>query len=86
MDDLQREMGRLAGENPEALEYHLREGHIVRWLESLNEREVAEQVKQIQTADEARAWTSRPRGGDGSRKARRASGSPSRRKSSRRAR
>lgn len=84
--DLQKEMGRLAGENPGALEYHLREGHIVKWLESMNEREAAEQLRRIQTAEGAKVWTGKQRGGEEPRKA---SGTPSgtsRKKRSRRAR
>ena len=54
--ELQRELVRLAQENPAALEFHLREGHIVGWLESLNEVWLAEELKRVRTAEEARVW------------------------------
>jgi hypothetical protein len=38
------EMRRLEYEDPAALRYHLVEGHIVRWLRSINEAELAEEL------------------------------------------
>lgn len=52
--DLWLQIERLAVENPAALEYHLKEGHIVRWLEDSNERELAEQLRGVEQVQEAR--------------------------------
>lgn len=43
--ELERELERLIRENPGAVEYHLREGHIVQWLNCLNEGELALELK-----------------------------------------
>jgi hypothetical protein len=42
--ELVGEMRRLEYEDPAALRYHLIEGHIVRWLRSINEAELAEEL------------------------------------------
>ncbi|ABW01969.1 hypothetical protein [Caldivirga maquilingensis] len=39
--ELANEFKRLLGSNEEALEYHLREGHIVQWLRYIGEDELA---------------------------------------------
>ena len=51
--DLWLQIEKLAVENPAALEYHLKEGHIVRWLEDSNERELAEQLRGVEKVQEA---------------------------------
>jgi hypothetical protein len=51
--ELDREMRRLAHEDPDALKYHLTEGHIVRWLYSINERELAEELDGVKNLDYA---------------------------------
>jgi hypothetical protein len=54
LNDLQGELARLAKENPEAVVYHLREGHIVQWLSHTNEKELAEQLKDVKSIEQAR--------------------------------
>jgi len=44
LKELIGEMRRLEYEDPAALRYHLIEGHIVRWLRSINEAELAEEL------------------------------------------
>lgn len=61
-EDLRREIARLADENPGALEYHLKERHIVLWLESLNEKGLADELMRVDTIEDARAWASRSHG------------------------
>lgn len=58
-EDLRREIARLADENPGALEYHLRERHIVLWLETLNEKGLAEELMRVETVGDAREWASK---------------------------
>jgi len=41
LKELASEMRRLEFENPAALKYHLVQGHIVSWLHSINEAELA---------------------------------------------
>ena len=57
--DLREELGRLAEENPDAVAYHLRQGHIVRWLEYANQKELAEQLRNVEKVDEARLMVDR---------------------------
>jgi hypothetical protein len=51
--ELERELRRLSKEFPRAVEYHLREGHIVQWLTSAGETEIAEEMKGARTITEA---------------------------------
>ncbi len=51
--ELEKEMRRLSKEFPKAIEYHLREGHIVQWLISIEEIETAERMKGVHTITEA---------------------------------
>ncbi|HYB03951.1 MAG TPA: hypothetical protein VED17_05795 [Nitrososphaerales archaeon] len=44
LKELVGEMRRLEYEDPAALRYHLKEGHIVCWLRSINEAELAEEL------------------------------------------
>jgi hypothetical protein len=44
LKDLIKEMRRLEYEDPAALRYHLVEGHIVQWLRSVKEEELAEKL------------------------------------------
>jgi len=46
-------MERLAKEDPAALEYHLREGHIVAWLNYIGEARLAESLRGISDPREA---------------------------------
>ena len=46
-------MRRLSKEFPKAVEYHLREGHIVLWLNSIGETEIAEKLKGVHNITEA---------------------------------
>ena len=54
MNELGSEIERLAQADPEALRYHLREGHLVQWLNSSNEKELAGQLRGVENAEEAR--------------------------------
>ena len=54
VNDLQGELTRLAEENPDALEYHIKEGQIGRWLDYANEKELAEQLKDVKSIEQAR--------------------------------
>jgi hypothetical protein len=55
LTDLERELVRLAQENPRAVEYHLKEGHIMQWLADLNERELARQLEGEYSVKQAQA-------------------------------
>jgi hypothetical protein len=49
------EIERLTTEDPNALEYHLKEGHIVQWLECSNEKGLASELRGVKNAKEARS-------------------------------
>jgi len=51
--ELEREMRRLSEGYPKAIEYHLREGHMVQWLASMGETEIAEKMKGVHSISEA---------------------------------
>ncbi len=53
--DLKRELQRLKIENPLSAEYHLKEGHIVQWLDYINEKELASDLKNVTDIDTALA-------------------------------
>nr|WP_011225144.1 hypothetical protein [Sulfolobus islandicus]CAG38179.1 hypothetical protein [Sulfolobus islandicus] len=53
--ELEKEMERLSKEDPAALEYHLREGHIVSWLNYIGEKGLAEMLKGVVNPKEALA-------------------------------
>jgi hypothetical protein len=55
VNELIAEMTRLAKDDPGALEYHLREGHIVEWLYYIGEGEIASQLKSVTAIHEALA-------------------------------
>lgn len=50
--ELEKEIRRLAKENPTALEYHLRQGHIVDWLNHSSEKDVAALLKGVESVEE----------------------------------
>jgi hypothetical protein len=54
VNDFHIEFARLAEESPEALAYHLKEGHIVNWLDYANEKELAAQLKGVENVGDAR--------------------------------
>jgi hypothetical protein len=54
LHQLWMELERLAEENPGALKYHLEEGHIVRWLEFSNEKELASELRGVKDVKEVR--------------------------------
>mgnify|MGYP001626421121 FL=1 len=54
LNELRSEFERLLNVDPKALEYHLREGHIVRWLEYIGEIELASKL--IGVSDPGRAY------------------------------
>ncbi|ARM76137.1 hypothetical protein [Acidianus manzaensis] len=51
--ELESEVERLSKEDPEALQYHLKEGHIVSWLNYIGERGLAEILKGVTEPEEA---------------------------------
>jgi len=51
--ELDGEMKRLAREDRPCLEYHLANGHIVSWLEYMNEPEFAKDLAGVKNVDEA---------------------------------
>ncbi len=51
--ELESEMERLSKEDPEALRYHLKEGHIVSWLNYIGEGGLAEMLKGVTEPEEA---------------------------------
>jgi len=51
--ELEREISRLAWENPEAVAYHLSQGHIASWLDSIGEMELAHEMRSVRTIYEA---------------------------------
>lgn len=53
IDELEKEVERLSKEDPAALAYHLREGHIVAWLNYIGEKGLAEILKGVSEPNEA---------------------------------
>jgi hypothetical protein len=53
VDELREEMKRLFKEDPACVEYHLKEGHIVAWLEYIGEKGLAEMLKGVNDVKEA---------------------------------
>jgi len=53
--ELENEVERLSKEDPAALEYHLKEGHIVSWLNYIGENGLAEMLKGVVDPKEALA-------------------------------
>lgn len=53
--ELEKEIERLSKEDPAALQYHLKEGHIVSWLNYLGENGLAEMLKGVTEPEEALA-------------------------------
>ena len=51
--DLEREFCRLMWVDPDALNYHLRQGHISTWLESVGEEDLAEELRRAKNMSEA---------------------------------
>lgn len=49
LKELLSEMRRLEYEDPRALTYHLVEGHIGNWLRSINEKELAEELRWVRS-------------------------------------
>lgn len=47
LNELSDELQRLARLNPEALQHHLTEGHIIAWLNYINERDLAQRLKGV---------------------------------------
>ncbi|WP_246253058.1 hypothetical protein [Acidianus brierleyi] len=55
VNELEKEMDRLSKEDIDCLEYHLKEGHIVSWLNYIGERGLAEMLKGVSDPKEALA-------------------------------
>ncbi|MUM65215.1 hypothetical protein D1867_08200 [Acidianus infernus] len=55
VEELEKEMERLTKDDPAALEYHLKEGHIVAWLNYIGEKGLAEILKGVSKPEEALA-------------------------------
>ncbi len=53
INDLKKEIQRLKVENPLSVEYHLREGHIVQWLNYIGEKKAASELAGINDIDGA---------------------------------
>ncbi|MEM3795546.1 MAG: hypothetical protein QW429_06690 [Thermoprotei archaeon] len=53
VDSLKRELLRLKAENPQAAEYHLREGHIADWLVYIGEERLARMLRGVSNIDVA---------------------------------
>ncbi|EWG06590.1 MAG: Hypothetical Protein ASUL_08714 [Candidatus Aramenus sulfurataquae] len=53
--ELERELERLSKEDPACVEWHLKEGHLVAWLNYIGERGLAEILKGVTSAKEALA-------------------------------
>jgi len=53
LDSLKRELRRLKTENPQAVEYHLREGHIANWLSYIGETGLADRLRGVSDIDVA---------------------------------
>ncbi len=53
INDLKKEIERLKAENPLSVEYHLREGHIVQWLNYIGEKKVASELTGVNDIDGA---------------------------------
>ncbi|MCI2415194.1 MAG: hypothetical protein MPF33_08165 [Candidatus Aramenus sp.] len=53
--ELERELERLSKEDSACVEWHLKEGHIVAWLNYIGERGLAEMLKGVTSAKEALA-------------------------------
>lgn len=64
LEELRAELKRLAGEDPGCVNYHLREGHIVQWLNYIGERDAATSLSGVGDASVAVKIL-----GDGGRKA-----------------
>ncbi len=47
VNELQNEIKRLMVKDPACVEYHLREGHIVQWLEYINENQLSKKLQGI---------------------------------------
>jgi len=55
VNELEKEMDRLSKEDVDCLEYHLKEGHIVSWLNYIGERGLAEMLNGVADPKEALA-------------------------------
>ncbi|MCG3109005.1 hypothetical protein L3N51_01295 [Metallosphaera sp. J1] len=53
LNELERELARLSREDPGCVEYHLKEGHVVAWLNYIGERGLAEILKGVSSPREA---------------------------------
>ncbi len=53
INDLKKEIQRLKVENPLSVEYHLREGHIVQWLNYIGEKKAASELSSVNDIDGA---------------------------------
>ena len=52
VSELRKEIARLVQENPEALQYHLKDGHIVRLLNYSKEKELSDQLTDLESVEE----------------------------------
>ncbi|MBP1357080.1 MAG: hypothetical protein JZD40_01120 [Sulfolobus sp.] len=53
VNELKSEMERLINQDPACVEWHLKEGHIVAWLEYIGEKGLAELLKSVHDPNEA---------------------------------
>jgi hypothetical protein len=47
LEELKKEIGRLIHIDKQALEYHLKEGHIAQWLEYIGETKLARKLRKV---------------------------------------
>ncbi|BFI73844.1 uncharacterized protein SSO10704 [Nanoarchaeota archaeon] len=47
VEELKKEIARLLYIDPKVVEYHLKEGHIVKWLEYIGENELAKKLRKV---------------------------------------
>lgn len=52
IEELQSEIRRLSVENPEAVNYHIREGHIAQWVNYVGRKDIGNKLNGTTTIDE----------------------------------
>ncbi len=55
LKELERELERLSKEDPACVEWHLKEGHLVAWLNYIGEKGLAEMLRGVTSVREALA-------------------------------
>ncbi|MCL4452113.1 MAG: hypothetical protein M1327_05775 [Candidatus Thermoplasmatota archaeon] len=60
LDEMKRELERLRVEDPSAVLYHIKEGHISMWLAATGKKELADAIKPSMSIEETIRVLSRP--------------------------